>query len=212
MEPETISAPHFINPSHQSVCLYLCIPLSLLVKTLPRQLIRTQSKTNIVRVVFCALRNVSEESLWVFLLIPLSLLGNGSVNTFPRQRRIVGGVVSCAAHIVSKESRRLVLTGISCSLYYAWVDKSTGARNWSLTPHRVPTFNMHGALPPCRHGVCLSAGATLPSPESRKVRRTYWREAGEFSRAVGKSACRKRREVAEGSPRGRGSLARQQSL
>jgi hypothetical protein len=40
---------------------------------------------------------------------PLSLLGNGSVNTFPRQRRIVGGMVFYAVHVISKESRRLVI-------------------------------------------------------------------------------------------------------
>jgi hypothetical protein len=40
---------------------------------------------------------------------PLSLLGNGSVNTFPRQGGIVGGVVSYAVRVVSKESsNRLV--------------------------------------------------------------------------------------------------------
>jgi hypothetical protein len=40
---------------------------------------------------------------------PLSLLGNSLVKTFPRQRRIVGGVVFYAVHVVSKESRLLVL-------------------------------------------------------------------------------------------------------
>jgi hypothetical protein len=45
---------------------------------------------------------------------PLSLLGNGSVNTFPRPRRIVVGVVFYAFHIVSKESRRLVLPITFC--------------------------------------------------------------------------------------------------
>jgi hypothetical protein len=41
-------------------------------------------------------------------LYPLPLLGNGSVNTFPRQRGIVRGVVFYAVRVVSKESRRLV--------------------------------------------------------------------------------------------------------
>jgi hypothetical protein len=36
---------------------------------------------------------------------PLSLLGNGSINTFPQQRRIVAGVVFYAIHVVSKGSR-----------------------------------------------------------------------------------------------------------
>jgi hypothetical protein len=41
------------------------------------------------------------------------LLGNGSVKTFPQQRRLVGSVVLYAVHVVSKESRRLVLPGTS---------------------------------------------------------------------------------------------------
>jgi hypothetical protein len=45
--------------------------------------------------------------------ISLSLIGN-SVKTFPRQRRIVGGVVFYAACVVSKESRLLVLPRTSC--------------------------------------------------------------------------------------------------
>jgi hypothetical protein len=45
---------------------------------------------------------------------PLSLLGNYWVNTFPRQRRIFGGVVFYEIHVVSKESRRLILTNTCC--------------------------------------------------------------------------------------------------
>jgi hypothetical protein len=45
-------------------------------------------------------------SVCIFLL---SLQSNGSVKTFPRQRRIVGTVVLYAVPVVSKESRRLVL-------------------------------------------------------------------------------------------------------
>jgi hypothetical protein len=48
---------------------------------------------------------------------PLLMLGNGSVNTFPRQRRINGGVVFYAVGVVSKESRRLVPIRTSCLLY-----------------------------------------------------------------------------------------------
>jgi hypothetical protein len=50
----------------------------------------------------------------VGLCIPLSLLGNNSVKTFPRQRRIVGRFVFNVARVVSKESRRLVLSRTSC--------------------------------------------------------------------------------------------------
>jgi hypothetical protein len=45
-----------------------------------------------------------KESLWVCLCIPLLLLGNGSVNTFPQQRGIVGGVVFYSVRVVSNES------------------------------------------------------------------------------------------------------------
>jgi hypothetical protein len=41
--------------------------------------------------------------------IRLSLLGKGSVNTFPWQRIIVGDVVFYVVSVVSKESKRLVL-------------------------------------------------------------------------------------------------------
>jgi hypothetical protein len=50
----------------------------------------------------CRIRGASV-SLCVY--VPLSLLGKGSVNTFPLQRRIVGGVVFCAVHVILKESR-----------------------------------------------------------------------------------------------------------
>jgi hypothetical protein len=50
----------------------------------------------------------------VGLCIPLWFLGNNSVKTFPRQRRIFAGVVFCAVHVVSKDSRRLVLPRTSC--------------------------------------------------------------------------------------------------
>jgi hypothetical protein len=45
---------------------------------------------------------------------PPSLLGNGSVNMFPRQQGITGGVIFYAVRVVSKESRRLVLPRTSC--------------------------------------------------------------------------------------------------
>jgi hypothetical protein len=62
------------------------------------------------RVVFYAVRVISKENL----CIPLSLQGNGSVNTFPLQCRIVGGVVFYAVLVVSKESMRLILPRTYC--------------------------------------------------------------------------------------------------
>jgi hypothetical protein len=51
---------------------------------------------------------------WTRVCISLSFLGNSSVKTFPRQRRIFGSVVFYAVSVASKESRRLVLPGTSC--------------------------------------------------------------------------------------------------
>jgi hypothetical protein len=50
---------------------------------------------------------------------PLSLLGNGSVNTSPRQRiqtqrGVVGGVVLYVVDVLSMDSRRLVLPRTYC--------------------------------------------------------------------------------------------------
>jgi hypothetical protein len=52
------------------------------------------------RVILCAIRALSKESLWVCLYITLSLLGSNSVKSFLRQRRIVGDVVLYAVRVV----------------------------------------------------------------------------------------------------------------
>jgi hypothetical protein len=44
--------------------------------------------------------NPSHQSLCLHVYSPLSLLGNGSVNTFPWQRRIVESVVFYAIHVL----------------------------------------------------------------------------------------------------------------
>jgi hypothetical protein len=56
--------------------------------------------------------------LWVFPCISLSLLGNNSVKTFPRQRKIVGGDVFYAVRVISKESRWLVLPRTCLNLIF----------------------------------------------------------------------------------------------
>jgi hypothetical protein len=48
----------------------------------------------------------SVRGMSVDLCIPLSLLANNPVETFPRQRRIVGSVVFYVVRAASKESRR----------------------------------------------------------------------------------------------------------
>jgi hypothetical protein len=103
-----------MNPSDQSVCRYVYPPPLIVARQqLP---VHVSAATNIRknrgivgRVVFYAVRVVSKKSLWVCVCIPLSLLGNGSVNTFPRQREIAGDVVFYAVRVVSKESGRLIL-------------------------------------------------------------------------------------------------------
>jgi hypothetical protein len=50
----------------------------------------------------------------VGLCFPLSLLGNDSVKTFPRQRRIDGLVVFYVVRVLSEESRGWVLPRPSC--------------------------------------------------------------------------------------------------
>jgi hypothetical protein len=102
MALEPIWTAYFISLYHQSV--YVCVSLlslldSGLVNPLPRQRIHS----------------TVEELLYASVCI--SLLGNNLVQTFPRQRRIVGGVVLCAVHVMSRESRRLILPRTS---WYFW--------------------------------------------------------------------------------------------
>jgi hypothetical protein len=87
MAPEPISMAYFINPSHQST--RMCIPLFIARQVLGKHV---PAATNT-----CNTRRTVER---VCLCIPLSLLDNNSVKTFPRQRRIVGGVVFCAIRVV----------------------------------------------------------------------------------------------------------------
>jgi hypothetical protein len=94
MAPEPISMAYFLNPSHQCVCLYVYPPIiarQRLDMQFPKE--KTRNNRRIVQcIVFDAARVVSDKSLWVCLCIPLSLLDNSSVNTFPYQWRIVEGV------------------------------------------------------------------------------------------------------------------------
>jgi hypothetical protein len=107
--PEPIWTAYIINASHKSVCLYVYV-------------VRRQRGKNIT-----AARNThttiaelldASFSIWSVsyqrrvcgcVCVSLSFLGNGSLNTFPRQRIIVRGLVFYALYVVSKESRRFVL-------------------------------------------------------------------------------------------------------
>jgi hypothetical protein len=119
MAPGPISTAYFINPSHQSVSISVsllfllgngsvkCIPYFIAWQKLGKHVPAAKETRNNSRI-------VGPVCLWVCLCIPLLLLGYNSVNTFPRQRRIVGSVVVYAVRVVSKESRQLVLPRTSC--------------------------------------------------------------------------------------------------
>jgi hypothetical protein len=129
MTAEPISTSHFINPSHQSMCL--CILLTLqgngavncitpfgtmqrLGKRVPATRNIRNNRIIVGRVIFYTVRILPKESLWVCLCIPLLLLGKNSVKTFPRQRKIIGSAVFYVVRVVSKESTLLVLPVTSC--------------------------------------------------------------------------------------------------
>jgi hypothetical protein len=76
-------------------------------------------------------RIVVHVCLWVGLRIALSLLGNNSVKNFPRQQRIVGGVVFYAACVL-KESRRLVLPELLVLAYFLYFEKNEIRLTWPL--------------------------------------------------------------------------------
>jgi hypothetical protein len=82
----------------------MCIPLvaarQRLGKDVPSSTNTHDNKRIIGRVIFYAVRVLSTARQWVSLFIPLMLLGNNSVNTYPRQRKIVEDVVLYAVHVV----------------------------------------------------------------------------------------------------------------
>jgi hypothetical protein len=76
--------------------------------------------------------------------MPLSLLGNGLLNTFSRQRGIVGGVAFYAISVVSEESRRLVLPRISHLIVVVRnTDASVTDQALSLSGRHVLTVLRH---------------------------------------------------------------------
>jgi hypothetical protein len=124
MASEPISTAYLINlPPNHSVCLYvLYVPLSLLGKGSARCILHFIARQRLGKHVPAAANTRNKEELFdaclLSLCIPLSFLGNNSVKTFPRQRRIVGGVVFYAVRLASKESMRVVLPRTSCFLYF----------------------------------------------------------------------------------------------
>jgi hypothetical protein len=106
------------HKSLPSVCV--CIP-PIVARQRPDKRVPAATNTGnnsriVGRVFFYAVDVLIEEES-VGRCIPLSLLGNNSVNILPRQRRIIGGVVFCATYVVSKESSSLDLPRTSCFCY-----------------------------------------------------------------------------------------------
>jgi hypothetical protein len=117
--PEPISTTYFINLSHQFVCLYVYPPPFIAKQRLGKHVPAPTNTRNNRRIFGC-----------VCLCLPLSLLGHNSIKTFPRHRKIVGGVVFYAIHVWN-ESRRLVLPRTSILITYGW---SHCLSAWFLKP------------------------------------------------------------------------------
>jgi hypothetical protein len=130
--PEPISAAYFINP-----CVCMCISPVFARHRLCKHVSaakNTLNKNCWTCSFLCGQCRIEGES--VDLCIPLSLQGSGSVNTFPWQWRIVGGVIFYAVRVVSKESRRLILPKTSCSKgEERWKWKDTPAGRTLLCSH-----------------------------------------------------------------------------
>jgi hypothetical protein len=104
------------------VCMYVCMYVhpsnSLLGNSSVKRYHGNEYRRNTTRIVwrliFCAIRVLSMESLWVCLCIPLSSLFNNSVKLFPHHWRIYGGINLYAVLVESKENNRLIFPRISC--------------------------------------------------------------------------------------------------
>jgi hypothetical protein len=106
--PEPISTAYFLNPS---INLYMCIP-PIIARQWLRKFFPYFGRKAAARYTSSSGKEYTQNRRiigWACLFIPLSFLGNGSVNAFPLQRGIVEGVVFYAVQVVSKESRPLVL-------------------------------------------------------------------------------------------------------
>jgi hypothetical protein len=108
--PEPISTAYFINPSHQSVCMYISptVARQRLGKHVPSAMNTRKNRKIVGHVIFYAVHTVSKESLWVCVSV-LIVARQRLDKHVPRQQRIVRGVVFYAVRVVSKESKRLVL-------------------------------------------------------------------------------------------------------
>jgi hypothetical protein len=106
MAPECFSTAYFINSSHQSVRLYMCISYFIARQRLRKHVPSPVNKSS-HRII------VGRVCMWVRQYIRLSLLVNKSLKVFA-QGRIVGDVVFYPVRIVSKEISILIIPRTSC--------------------------------------------------------------------------------------------------
>jgi hypothetical protein len=114
--------------------------------------------------------NPTHQPVYLYVYPRVSLLGNGSVNTFPRQPRIVGGVVFYAARVVSKESRPSVLNRTYCFfLHFLFIVFHAG----SLRPRL--SFSQHLSSPTSTFSPTLPltemSTRNLPGDKGRPARK-----------------------------------------
>jgi hypothetical protein len=110
MAADPISTAYFINPSHQSVCLYVCPSYrvyfaSLLGNTFPRQWAHA-----IIKVFLYICVNVGP-------CVSITLLGKNSEKYSRGNEEFARGVDFYAIRVVWEECKRLVLARISCFKY-----------------------------------------------------------------------------------------------
>jgi hypothetical protein len=90
------------------VCVYMCIPHIVAKQRLCKHVPTGKNTHNNRRIVGCIVLYVVrfyQRRVCGFVCVSLY---HCSVNTFPRQREIVGGVFFYAVRVVSEESRRLL--------------------------------------------------------------------------------------------------------
>jgi hypothetical protein len=102
--------------------------------------------------------------LWVCQCIPLSLLGNNSVKTFPRQRRIVGGVVFYAVRVISKENGRLVLLRTACNIIFS---SSPWSPTFRFSDQNFCAYHFHACCVPLQSQPSSFDHLIIMSGESR---------------------------------------------
>jgi hypothetical protein len=118
-----------------SVCVFVCVSLLPLldkgsVQRIPLFIARqrlskhvtmemniSKNIKNVGRIILHMVCVSSKECLWVSVSPCCCYV---KTRMFPQQWRIVGGVIFCAAYVISKESRQLVLPRISFSVQIMW--------------------------------------------------------------------------------------------